>query len=294
MKKRKPDPAQLDLFAWAAARPTAKVISAHTRHREAHVARAPYAAAEQSAAHFADVAKARMSAALLMPREPVRERVGFSQHGQILLDFLRRGVRALDVPHHLLPQQREPCGAINVPVSRSFKVEGREPHGDDSDYLAVEFAEPPFVPVSDLTLSQRAGQRAATNDSHLHRLRDQHHAVHRPARLPSCGPMAVVHDQGRGLASRRHAQDRLLGFNETDGNFLCIPCLEARLGRKLMPADFADVPVNKPSRSDTPLLAARKLADDQGGASVFEETKLGQNRFGIIHVFSDSSGENFQ
>lgn len=28
MKKRKPNPAQLDLFAWAATRPTAKVISA--------------------------------------------------------------------------------------------------------------------------------------------------------------------------------------------------------------------------------------------------------------------------
>lgn len=28
MKKHKPNPAQLDLFAWAAARPSAKVISA--------------------------------------------------------------------------------------------------------------------------------------------------------------------------------------------------------------------------------------------------------------------------
>lgn len=28
MKKRKPDPAQLDLLEWAATRPTAKVISA--------------------------------------------------------------------------------------------------------------------------------------------------------------------------------------------------------------------------------------------------------------------------
>ncbi|SJM33012.1 hypothetical protein BQ8482_330147 [Mesorhizobium delmotii] len=72
---------------------------------------------------------AGMSAALLMPGEPVRERVGFSQHGQILLDFLRRGVRALDVQQHLLPQQHKPCGAINVPEFRSFKVEGREPHG---------------------------------------------------------------------------------------------------------------------------------------------------------------------
>ncbi|WP_165778552.1 hypothetical protein [Mesorhizobium wenxiniae] len=41
--------------------------------------------------------------ALLMPREPLYGRVGFSQPGQRLLDFLRRAVRALDVPHDLLP-----------------------------------------------------------------------------------------------------------------------------------------------------------------------------------------------
>jgi hypothetical protein len=66
-----------------------------------------------------------MSVALLMPREPVHGCVCFGQPSQRLLDFLSRGVSALDVPDHLLPQQREPCGAINVPVSRSFKVEGR-------------------------------------------------------------------------------------------------------------------------------------------------------------------------
>lgn len=70
-----------------------------------------------------------MSVALLMPREPVRERVGFSQHGQILLDFLRRGIRALDVTDDLLLQQHKPCGAINVPVFGSLEVERSEPHG---------------------------------------------------------------------------------------------------------------------------------------------------------------------
>lgn len=70
-----------------------------------------------------------MSLALLMPREPVRERIGFSQHGQRLLDFLRRSVRALDVTDDLLLQQHKPCCAINVPEFRSFQVEGCEPHG---------------------------------------------------------------------------------------------------------------------------------------------------------------------
>jgi hypothetical protein len=63
-----------------------------------------------------------MSVALLMPREPVHGGVCFGQPSQRLLDFLSRGVSALDVPDHLLPQPREPFGAINVAVSRSFKV----------------------------------------------------------------------------------------------------------------------------------------------------------------------------
>jgi tellurite resistance-related uncharacterized protein len=33
------------------------------------------------------------------------------------------------------------------------------------------------------------------------------------------------------------------GYNETDGDFLCIGCLESRLVR-LTPADFIDVPIN--------------------------------------------------
>ncbi|WP_287325941.1 hypothetical protein, partial [Mesorhizobium sp.] len=47
--------------------------------------------------------EARMSAALLMPREPVHGRVCFGQTSQRLLDLLSRGVSALDVPDHLLP-----------------------------------------------------------------------------------------------------------------------------------------------------------------------------------------------
>lgn len=67
-------------------------------------------------------------AALLMPREPVHGCVCFGQTSQRLLDFLSRGVSALDVSDGLLPQPREPFGAIYVAVSRSFKVESGEPH----------------------------------------------------------------------------------------------------------------------------------------------------------------------
>ncbi|MFK0688096.1 DUF3631 domain-containing protein [Mesorhizobium sp. IMUNJ 23033] len=65
--------------------------------------------------------------------QPVRGRVCFSQPGQRFFDFLSRRVCALDVPDNLPPQLREHFSAIYVPVSRSFKVEGRKPHGDDSN-----------------------------------------------------------------------------------------------------------------------------------------------------------------
>lgn len=41
--------------------------------------------------------------------------------------------------------------------------------------------------------------------------------------------------------------------------FLCVGCLERRLGRCLTPADFAEgVPINEPDSWDTERLAARK------------------------------------
>jgi hypothetical protein len=41
--------------------------------------------------------------------------------------------------------------------------------------------------------------------------------------------------------------------------FLCIGCLEARLGRTLTPGDFTDCPLNVPSPNDTPRLRSRKI-----------------------------------
>ena|SRR5713101_9362602 len=45
-----------------------------------------------------------------------------------------------------------------------------------------------------------------------------------------------------------------------EGFYLCVRCLERRLGRKLRPGDFTNAPINEPSPWDTPLLAARKSA----------------------------------
>jgi hypothetical protein len=49
-----------------------------------------------------------------------------------------------------------------------------------------------------------------------------------------------------------------------ENGFLCIGCLERRLGRELTPEDFPDLPVNDPARSrwwvqDTARLASRKV-----------------------------------
>jgi hypothetical protein len=43
-------------------------------------------------------------------------------------------------------------------------------------------------------------------------------------------------------------------------HYLCVGCLERRLGRRLTAADFTDVPVNEPDPWDTPRLAERRAA----------------------------------
>ncbi len=50
------------------------------------------------------------------------------------------------------------------------------------------------------------------------------------------------------------------GMKGMDAGFLCIGCLERRLGRQLRPRDFKpNVPINYPDPWDTPRLAARKM-----------------------------------
>jgi hypothetical protein len=54
------------------------------------------------------------------------------------------------------------------------------------------------------------------------------------------------------------------GFGESDGDFLCVGCLETRLGRALVPGDFIKAPINEPSPRDTPRLASRKAGKAAG------------------------------
>jgi hypothetical protein len=59
----------------------------------------------------------------------------------------------------------------------------------------------------------------------------------------------MVHDTVWGAAA------------ELGDAFLCIVCLERRLGRTLTPQDFTDAPVNAPSPADTPRLRNRRGQD---------------------------------
>lgn len=59
----------------------------------------------------------------------------------------------------------------------------------------------------------------------------------------------------------------LAGLRPHDG-WMCIPCLQARLGRPLTGADFPALPMNRPGRDDdTPLLARLKVAAWPEGAT---------------------------
>ena len=49
--------------------------------------------------------------------------------------------------------------------------------------------------------------------------------------------------------------------------FLCIGCLERRLGRTLLPGDFTKAPINEERSWDTPRLAARKRGGDDAPPS---------------------------
>jgi hypothetical protein len=48
-----------------------------------------------------------------------------------------------------------------------------------------------------------------------------------------------------------------LKANPQINGMLCIGCLENRIGRRLIPDDFTDAPVNQPHRSNSKRLAAR-------------------------------------
>jgi hypothetical protein len=58
-----------------------------------------------------------------------------------------------------------------------------------------------------------------------------------------------------------------LGYQGAGPGFLCMGCLEARLGRCLTPADFIDAPINRPDRWNSPRLNARLT----GGLPEFSE-----------------------
>ena len=55
---------------------------------------------------------------------------------------------------------------------------------------------------------------------------------------------------------------RQAGMTAARGSFLCVGCLELRLGRELQGEDFKDSFTNRPQRQDSPRLADRKSRKD--------------------------------
>ena len=69
----------------------------------------------------------------------------------------------------------------------------------------------------------------------------------------------MVHNHVWEAAGKPKAWKPTQPASEYDGGgFLCIGCLEQRLGRQLTPADFTECLINKPNPSDTERLANRK------------------------------------
>jgi hypothetical protein len=54
-------------------------------------------------------------------------------------------------------------------------------------------------------------------------------------------------------------QHRLWAAKGAGAGYLCIGCLEQRIGRKLRPSDFIKCPINDPDPRDTLRLTARRL-----------------------------------
>jgi hypothetical protein len=89
-----------------------------------------------------------------------------------------------------------------------------------------------------------------------------------PYSCADCG-VDTAPDDDRRYRGARHSEYYMVsdsvwqaaGMPAEDGwHFLCIGCLEQRLGRTLTRRDFTDVPINRPDRWNTPRLNARLAA----------------------------------
>jgi hypothetical protein len=61
----------------------------------------------------------------------------------------------------------------------------------------------------------------------------------------------------------------------THTDYLCVHCLERRLGRAIRPSDFTGAPINSPSPWDTPRLRARKLGEAEPSADPRQAPRKG-------------------
>ncbi len=92
----------------------------------------------------------------------------------------------------------------------------------------------------------------------------------RPCACDDCGTDVMPHDEdGRlmegGSEYYMVTEDVWKAASGESARYLCIGCLEGRLGRTLLPADFMDLEMNEPSWIDTPRLVARVTGEPEAG-----------------------------
>lgn len=91
-------------------------------------------------------------------------------------------------------------------------------------------------------------------------------SIDEPAACADCGTVTAPRDvmSGSDWYVVHDTIWRSAGMASGCG-YLCVPCLEHRIGRSLCARDFTDAPINAPMPWDTPRLAAaktRELMDD--------------------------------
>lgn len=145
------------------------------------------------------------------------------------------------------------CWITNGAIEQQIEVKAVVPEG------WWRGRQPKISKIGRSRVGEKRSDEARANMSKAHK--------HKPSSCADCGidtapPIGQGRDRKIGRWEHYMVHDHIWKeFGVGDG-FLCIGCLEDRLGRKLTPLDFIDLPINKLHPYDTPRLRDRKGGDD--------------------------------
>lgn len=108
-------------------------------------------------------------------------------------------------------------------------------------------------------VGEKRSDEARANMSKAHK--------YEPTSCADCGvdttpPIGRGRDRKVGRWEHYMVRDHIWKAAKMSDGFLCIGCLEVRLGRMLTPQDFTALPINNPHEYDTPRLRDRKGGSD--------------------------------